>query len=131
MTEPRSEEELARALRALPAAPEGWSAAAKELPALRAGLDDLIARAEDDAAFRAEVLGSGGGGAAGGARAGAGRPCRAPGAPGGRARRRCRSRRPYSSQLTWLTMRTIWPSRRSHTVEPTTCFPSGYSQKTM
>ena len=56
MTEPRSEEELARALRALPAAPEGWSAAAKELPALRAGLDDLIARAEADAAFRAEVL---------------------------------------------------------------------------
>jgi hypothetical protein len=56
VTEPRSEEELARALRALPAAPEGWSAAAKELPALRAGLDDLVARAEADAAFRAEVL---------------------------------------------------------------------------
>jgi hypothetical protein len=53
---PSPEEHLARALRALPAAPEGWVAGAKELPALRAQLDGLVARAEADAAFRAEVL---------------------------------------------------------------------------
>ena len=56
VTAPHSEEILARALRALPAAPDAWVAAAKELPALRAGLDGLVARAESDAPFRAEVL---------------------------------------------------------------------------
>jgi type VI protein secretion system component VasF len=53
---PHSEESIARALRALPAAPDAWVAAAKELPALRGRLDDLVARAEADAAFRDAVL---------------------------------------------------------------------------
>ena len=40
----------------LPPAPEAWVRAAQELPEARRGLDQLVARAEADAAFRAEVL---------------------------------------------------------------------------
>jgi len=40
----------------LPPAPDGWVQAAQELPAARRGLDQLVARAETDAAFRAAVL---------------------------------------------------------------------------
>jgi hypothetical protein len=50
------EERLARLVGMLPPAPEGWVQAAQELPLARRGLDQLVARAEADAAFRAAVL---------------------------------------------------------------------------
>ena len=49
------EERIGRLLRVLPPAPEGWVRAAQELPAARAALDELVARAEQDAAFRQEL----------------------------------------------------------------------------
>ena len=49
-------ERLARLVAALPPPPEGWVAAAQELPAHRRGLDALIARAEHDAALRAHLV---------------------------------------------------------------------------
>jgi len=49
-------EQLSRLIGMLPPAPEAWVQAAQELPAARRGLDQLVARAEADAAFRAEVL---------------------------------------------------------------------------
>jgi hypothetical protein len=50
------EERLATLISALPPAPEAWVRAAQELPAARAGLDEIVARAEADAVFRAIVL---------------------------------------------------------------------------
>jgi hypothetical protein len=50
------EEQLARLIGLLPPAPEGWVRAAQELPAARRGLDQLVARAEADEAFRVSVL---------------------------------------------------------------------------
>lgn len=50
------EQRLGRLIGLLPPAPEGWVRAAQELPAARRGLDQLVARAEADAAFRASVL---------------------------------------------------------------------------
>ena len=50
------EERLARLIGMLPPAPDGWVQAAQELPSARRGLDQLVARAEADAAFRAAVL---------------------------------------------------------------------------
>jgi len=50
------EERLARLIGMLPPAPDGWVRAAQELPAARRGLDQLVARAEKDATFRASVL---------------------------------------------------------------------------
>ena len=50
------EQQLGRLIGMLPPAPEGWVRAAQELPAARRGLDQLVARAEADAAFRASVL---------------------------------------------------------------------------
>jgi len=49
-------ERIAELLRLLPPPPEGWIRAAQELPQARAELDALVARAEDDAAFRAQVV---------------------------------------------------------------------------
>jgi hypothetical protein len=49
------EEQVGRLLRLLPPAPEGWVRAAQELPAARAMLDELVARAEQDAAFRLQL----------------------------------------------------------------------------
>ena len=49
------EERIGRLLRLLPPAPEGWVRAAQELPAARAMLDQLVARAEQDAAFRLQL----------------------------------------------------------------------------
>jgi hypothetical protein len=49
-------EQLARLLGALPPPPEGWVSAAQELPRTRATLDDLIARAEQDAELRAQLV---------------------------------------------------------------------------
>jgi hypothetical protein len=54
---PQSDEErLAQLLRALPPAPEAWVEAARELPLARAELDEIVARAEADAAFRAALV---------------------------------------------------------------------------
>ena len=50
------EVQLARLIGMLPPAPEAWVRAAQELPTARRGLDELVARAEQDAAFRAQVL---------------------------------------------------------------------------
>jgi regulator of protease activity HflC (stomatin/prohibitin superfamily) len=50
------EERLARLLRALPPAPEAWVLAAQELPAARADLDQIVARAEADAEFRTRLV---------------------------------------------------------------------------
>jgi hypothetical protein len=50
------EETLARLLRLLPPAPAASVAAAQELPAARATLDDVVARAEADAEFRARLV---------------------------------------------------------------------------
>lgn len=49
-------EELAQLLALLPPAPVGWVAAAQELPHVRAGLDALVARAEQGAEVRAHIL---------------------------------------------------------------------------
>ena len=50
------EERLARLIRALPPAPEGWVRAAQELPLVRTELDEIVSRAEEDAAFRARLV---------------------------------------------------------------------------
>jgi hypothetical protein len=49
-------ERLAGLVRALPPAPEAWIRAAQELPAARRGLDDILRRAEADAAFRQALV---------------------------------------------------------------------------
>jgi hypothetical protein len=51
-----NEERLGELLRLLRPAPTGWVDAASQLPRLRAVLDDLVTRAEADAAFRAELI---------------------------------------------------------------------------
>jgi hypothetical protein len=50
------EERLARLIRALPPAPEAWVRAAQELPLSRSGFDEIVARAEADAKFRARLI---------------------------------------------------------------------------
>jgi hypothetical protein len=50
------EERLAALLRLLPPAPSGWVRAAQELPRARAEIAALVARAEEDAAYRARVM---------------------------------------------------------------------------
>ena len=50
------EERLGRLLAALPPAPEAWVRAAQDLPFLRAQVDEIIARAEADAAFRERLI---------------------------------------------------------------------------
>jgi hypothetical protein len=50
------EERLAELLRALPPAPEGWVRAAQELPRSRRELDDIVARAVADEAFRKALI---------------------------------------------------------------------------
>jgi len=49
-------ERLGELLRLLPPAPAGWVRAAQELPLARAGLDEIVARAEADAAFRRALV---------------------------------------------------------------------------
>jgi hypothetical protein len=51
-----NEERLGELLGLLRPAPTGWVEAASQLPRLRAVFDDLVARAEADAAFRAELI---------------------------------------------------------------------------
>jgi hypothetical protein len=54
---PRHDEDrLAKLISALPPAPEAWVRAAAELPPARAGLDEIVARAERDAAYRSKLL---------------------------------------------------------------------------
>ena len=50
------EERLAELLALLRPAPEGWMQAAQELPALRRTVEELVARAESDAAYRAQLV---------------------------------------------------------------------------
>jgi hypothetical protein len=50
------EERLARLIRALPPAPEPWVRSAQELPLVPAELDEIVARAEADAEFRARLV---------------------------------------------------------------------------
>jgi hypothetical protein len=47
------EERIAELLRALPAPPQGWIEAAKELPTARRELDTIVERIARDAQFRA------------------------------------------------------------------------------
>jgi hypothetical protein len=49
-------EELGRLIAALPPVPAGWVRAAQELPQVRRGLDELLARAEADAELRARLI---------------------------------------------------------------------------
>lgn len=55
-TNPYEEERLARLLAVSRPAPEGWVEAAQELPLVRRGLDELVARAEADLEFRKALL---------------------------------------------------------------------------
>jgi hypothetical protein len=50
------EEQLAGLLRLLPPAPDGWVQAAQELPQARADITVLLARAGEDAAYRARLV---------------------------------------------------------------------------
>jgi hypothetical protein len=50
------EQKLADLLRALPPAPEGWVRAATDLPFVDRQIDDILARAQADAAFRAALI---------------------------------------------------------------------------
>ena len=49
-------EQLAQLIGMLPPAPQGWVQAAQELPGAKRGLDQLVARAQADADFRATVV---------------------------------------------------------------------------
>jgi len=49
-------ERLGGLLRLLPPAPQGWVQAAQELPLARRTLDEIVARAEGDLAFREALL---------------------------------------------------------------------------
>jgi hypothetical protein len=51
-----AEERIGELLRRLPPAPEGWLRAAQELPRARKTLDEIVARAEVDIAYRQEVI---------------------------------------------------------------------------
>ncbi len=50
------EERIAELLGALPPAPEAWVRAAQELPRARRDLDEIVARAEADLAFRKALI---------------------------------------------------------------------------
>jgi hypothetical protein len=50
------EERLGMLLRILRPAPAGWVQAAQELPSARRSLDEIVARAEEDAEFRKELI---------------------------------------------------------------------------
>ena len=50
------EEHIAQALRALPAPPEGWVEAAKELPLARRELETIFERIERDERFREAAI---------------------------------------------------------------------------
>jgi hypothetical protein len=50
------DERIGELLRVLPPAPTGWVEAAQELPAARHSLDEIVARAEADLAFREALV---------------------------------------------------------------------------
>jgi hypothetical protein len=50
------EERIGELLRLLPAPPPAWVRAAQELPLARAEVDRIVARAEQDAAFRLRLV---------------------------------------------------------------------------
>jgi hypothetical protein len=50
------DQQLAEAISSLPPAPEPWVRAAQELPALRAQLDEIVGRFEQDAEFRRRAV---------------------------------------------------------------------------
>ena len=50
------EDRLAELIGALPPAPEAWVRAAQQLPFARSELDQIVARAEADAAFRRALI---------------------------------------------------------------------------
>ena len=50
------EERIAELLRLLPPAPGGWVQAAQELPFARGEIDEIVGRAEADAAFRERLI---------------------------------------------------------------------------
>jgi hypothetical protein len=50
------EERIGRLIGLLEPAPDGWVRAAQEIPAFRSMLDEIVARAEADQAFRAQVV---------------------------------------------------------------------------
>ena len=50
------DERIGELLRVLPPAPTGWVLAAQELPAARRSLDEIVARAEADLAFREALV---------------------------------------------------------------------------
>ncbi len=50
------EDRIAELIAALRPAPEGWVQAAKELPFATRGLDEIVRRAEEDAAFRQALI---------------------------------------------------------------------------
>ncbi len=50
------DERIGELLRALPPAPTGWVEAAQELPLVRGSLDEIVARAEADLAFRQALV---------------------------------------------------------------------------
>jgi hypothetical protein len=50
------DERIGELLRVLPPAPTGWVEAAQELPAARRSLDEIVARAEADLAFRKALV---------------------------------------------------------------------------
>jgi hypothetical protein len=56
MTSAYHEERVALLLRLLRPAPVGWVEAAQELPAARRTMDEIVARAEADAAFQAALV---------------------------------------------------------------------------
>ena len=49
-------DKIADLIAALPPAPQPWVQAAQELPRARAELDEIVARAEADAAFREALI---------------------------------------------------------------------------
>jgi hypothetical protein len=50
------EERLGRLIGLLEPAPRGWVRAAQEIPVLRRSIDEILARAEADAAFRPALI---------------------------------------------------------------------------
>ncbi len=56
MTRAYDEERLGELLRFLRPAPVGWVRAAQELPAARRSMDEIVARAEADLAFREALI---------------------------------------------------------------------------
>ncbi len=55
-TQGYDEERLGRILRRLKAAPEAWVQAAIELAPARTALDEIVRRAEEDAAYRERIV---------------------------------------------------------------------------